>query len=284
MMTCVNVFECADGTYAEHLIGERTQEVRTFTGIEFVLDGRVFRDYVVDEEGRALTMGDVTLFNSGLASPARVLLQQQPFHADPELKESGRTPILMCQCGDPYCGALMARVNITGQYVTWSDWVWDHFDEPSRPAFNIPDFKFDLEQYREELERAEERSVRERSVSVLEASWNYSFLDFLLPWREKSPRLNLRKRLLALDARPVVPSLDDARGDYAEFLAALEVCNAQVRSCYSRHAQRTDVQLEVVIEGLAGLLSSPFVERIPDITVDAMEWFLSDLRDYPRPV
>lgn len=126
-----------------------------------------------DEAQRPLATGDVSLFDSGLASPTETLLGRMPF--DPELSESGRTPILMCQCGDPYCGALMARIIVTDQSVSWTDWSWDHFYAPSRPAINIPDFNFDLTQYTDELLGAEERSAGQRPISVVEVRETYSF-------------------------------------------------------------------------------------------------------------
>lgn len=276
MIAGMNVLKCTDGNYTMSEGGRRTQRITTYTGIEFVIDGGAFRNFVVDEERRPLATGDVSLFDSGLDSPAEILLGKMVF--DPELSGSGRTPILMCQCGDPYCGALMARIIVTDQSVSWTDWAWDHFYKPSQPASNIPDFIFDLRQYTEEVVAASERSAEERPVSVVEVRETYSFLDFVFPQREKSARLNLRKRLTELHARAVSPSLDDAEGDYVDFLADLTATQALVTCWHSKRAPRTDAQRAEIIEGLSGLLASPFVERLPDVTADAMEWFLMDLQ------
>lgn len=276
MIGGVNAFKCADGTYTTSVIDGQTQRVTTFIGVEFVVDDRPFRDYVVDDEGCPLATGDVSLFDSGLAAPAEVLLQQEPF--DPELTGSGRTPILMCQCGDPYCGALMARISVTDQSVTWTDWAWDHFYKPSRPAINIPDFIFEVRQYADELVRASERSAHERPVSVVEARWTYSFLDFLFPKRENNARVSLRKRLTALHAKAVAPSLDDADGDYGDFLGQLAAIQSLVTDWHAKRAPQTDAQRAEIIEGLTNLLTSAFAERLPDVTTDAMEWFLQDLQ------
>ena len=272
----VNKLRCVDGTHAMSEIDGRLARQTTYARIEFEIDGRELHSYVVDEEGRPLASGDVTVYDSGLAEPVAIL-QGAPFDADPQLTASGRSPILMCLCGDPYCGALLARIEIAGGTVTWTDWVWDHFYEPARPAINIPDFTFDLDQYSEQMRQAAARSRAPRPISIVEAPWWDPILDYVFPERRERPRQILRRHLAGIEARAVTPSLADADGDYADFLAALAEAQAFVAGWHSRNAPRTPADRARTIEALKSVRGSAFVDRLPWVTIDAIDWFLDNV-------
>ena len=64
---------------------------------------------------------------------------------------SGRVPVLVCEeCGDVACGAIAARIERSGSFVTWSDWAFVNGYDPGRPLDwpTYPKtFQFDLIEY-----------------------------------------------------------------------------------------------------------------------------------------
>jgi hypothetical protein len=273
----VNILRCVDGTYSMSTIDGRTARRTTYVGIEFEIDGRDLNSYLVDEEGRPLASGDVTVYDSGLAEPVAIL-HGAPFDADPQLTASGRSPILMCLCGDPYCGALMARIEIAGGTVTWTDWAWDHFYEPARPAINIPDFTFDLDQYSEQMRQAAARSGASRPISVVEAPWWVPFLDDVIPARSERPGQIQRKHHAEIESKAVTPTLAHADGDYADYLSDLSEAQALISGWHSRNAPRTPADQARTTAALRSVRESAFVDRLPRVTVKAIDWFLENLR------
>jgi hypothetical protein len=67
---------------------------------------------------------------------------------DPELVVGGRLAVLTCNCGAFGCGGTAARIEVTDDTVTWSDFV-DSFGH--REA--VGTFRFDRAQYEREIEK-----------------------------------------------------------------------------------------------------------------------------------
>lgn len=65
---------------------------------------------------------------------------------------NGRPWLLYCQCGDPGCGGLSARISITDNTVTWSDFGWDDiFGSPREPVEIDRTFVFERAEYEKVL-------------------------------------------------------------------------------------------------------------------------------------
>ncbi len=70
-------------------------------------------------------------------------------HSGPHTK----TVLLACECGEPGCWPLMARVTVSESEV-----VWDEFEQPHRNAWNYDDLgplRFEREQYGDALRELE---------------------------------------------------------------------------------------------------------------------------------
>ena len=64
----------------------------------------------------------------------------------------GRSYVLMCECGEPGCWPLAARVTLSDQTVTWAD-----FRQPHRPQWSyegLGPFVFERGQYESALAEA----------------------------------------------------------------------------------------------------------------------------------
>jgi hypothetical protein len=64
----------------------------------------------------------------------------------------GRAWLLYCQCGDPSCGGLGARITFTHDTVRWSDFGWDSiFEDTPEPVETNVTFVFDRGEYEDLL-------------------------------------------------------------------------------------------------------------------------------------
>lgn len=62
--------------------------------------------------------------------------------------------VLVCSyCGDRDCGALLVKVTVLDEVVTWSDWTWTNW-EVVEPATGLEVFKFQRTGYQEVLDGA----------------------------------------------------------------------------------------------------------------------------------
>ena len=94
----------------------------------------------------------------GLLPAADVLPPARHFLGEPEgiyAGGDGRTMLLGCDCGEPGCWPLEARIAVTAATITWLD-----FSQPHRPEWSyrgFGPFTFDREQYEAALARAAHR-------------------------------------------------------------------------------------------------------------------------------
>lgn len=73
----------------------------------------------------------------------------------------GRAWLLYCQCGDPGCGGLSARITFTDETVTWSDFGWDSiFENTTEPVEIARKFVFERGEYEERLHTLIETVLR----------------------------------------------------------------------------------------------------------------------------
>ena len=80
-------------------------------------------------------------------APSRHLLGEPLAHL--EVIDDGRVALLGCECGEAGCWPLLARVEATGEYVTWSE-----FAQPHRAQWrhdSLGPFTFDRAQYESAL-------------------------------------------------------------------------------------------------------------------------------------
>ena len=91
----------------------------------------------------------------GLLPAADVLPPARHFLGEPDRMYAGgdhRTMLLGCDCGEPGCWPLEARIAVTADTITWLD-----FSQPLRPEWsyrNFGPFVFDRGQYEGALARA----------------------------------------------------------------------------------------------------------------------------------
>ena len=120
--------------------------------VQLIIDGRDLRECVETVElpfaaadGQAQLAGKYEgLRADGLLAPGRHLLGAPV----PYLQGTGddeRVTLLACECGEPGCWPLVARVRLTGDVVEWSD-----FEQPHRPNWSyaaLGPFRFARAQY-----------------------------------------------------------------------------------------------------------------------------------------
>lgn len=90
-----------------------------------------------------------------------------------------RVALLLCKVdGDLGCGALTARLHVEARQVSWSDWLWESFGEPTPvPQLTTP-LIFDRGQYETALRTANERVSRMPYDHLAHHGRN-----FLWPWQ-----------------------------------------------------------------------------------------------------
>lgn len=91
----------------------------------------------------------------GLLPAADVLPPARHFLGEPDrlyVAEGGRTMLLACECAEPGCWPLAARIVATTDSVTWTDFQQPHRSEWSYAGFGP--FVFERAQYEAALARA----------------------------------------------------------------------------------------------------------------------------------
>lgn len=143
--------------------------------LDFDIDGRPLRDWIDNTDDVITSLNRPWL--STLEQSIAELTGRCP---DPDLPP-GRLAVLRCaECGDIGCGAVTARLDLTEDAVTWSDFAWetDIEDDEHLPACPGVSFVFDRNSYVTTIE----------SARHLVGSFPYEPLahhgrSFLWPWQ-----------------------------------------------------------------------------------------------------
>ena len=126
-------------------------------GLRLLVDARDLRDRVREHEA---ALGEELAGRYGYLPAGEVLPPARHLLGEPAARYSGtdgRTYLLICDCGDPGCWPLEARVTAAAETVTWSG-----FRQPHRPAWSYEDlgpFTFERGQY--------EGALRDGAASLL---------------------------------------------------------------------------------------------------------------------
>jgi hypothetical protein len=74
-----------------------------------------------------------------------------------------RTPIYVCSlCGDLSCGAITAKIERTGEIVTWNEWGYQNDFESvpsSLQGIQLPELSFELSEYEQVFRRGLEQLI-----------------------------------------------------------------------------------------------------------------------------
>lgn len=119
--------------------------------LDFDIDGRPLRDWI-DQDDDLIT----ALYRPWLPSVEQSIAELTGRCPDPDLPP-GRIAVSRCAaCGDIECGGLTARLALTEDTVTWSDFSWesDPEDDELLPAFLEVTFVFERSAYEETIEQA----------------------------------------------------------------------------------------------------------------------------------
>lgn len=142
--------------------------------LDFHVDGRPLRDWF-DHTHDVITTLNRPWLNT-LDDGIGELTGRQP---DPCLP-TGRIALLRCAgCGDVGCGAITARLTITPQTVTWSDFAWENDDDgETAPQRSGLVFVFDHDAYMTTIE-----SSRSSVAAFPYDPLAHHGRDFRWPWQ-----------------------------------------------------------------------------------------------------
>ncbi|WP_168581573.1 hypothetical protein [Gephyromycinifex aptenodytis] len=169
----MNVLSLHHAVYESELIDGKIVRQHQSHYLDFHVDGRPLRDWFdhPDSVITALNRPWLHMLDEGIAE----LTGRRP---DPRLP-AGRIPLLRCaDCGDLGCGAITARLDITAQALTWSDFAWENDDDEPVPQHPGLDFVFDLDAYLRTIE-----SCRARVAAFPYDPLAHHGRDFLWPWQ-----------------------------------------------------------------------------------------------------
>lgn len=242
--------------------------------IEFVIDGQGLSAWVEATEIGS-TQGEATPFEMpGTTDAVSVLTGAAPY--DDNRPGDRRIPLLVCGvCGDLTCGALTVALSRHADVVQWADWAWEGHDaEAAIPLPSLPVCRFERQAYDGALREAQRRvsitPVTQVRVHRPGRRWRN---PFVLPELRTDPDAMLDW----LHAEPVIPALEDATGDYADFLIGLNHAQAMITGESSSRSQLPgDLQQEAV-DALEALLASPHCMSLPSQTAQAAGWQLQRL-------
>lgn len=256
-----------------------------------VLDGvwsvrEVYRrvEFFIDEVGvgelirtreRTVVEDQVSPFNVSAERAGAALVGEAPF--EDWLPDPARVPLLMCECGDLLCGALMVRLTRSGDTVQWADWAWERFYEDAEPV-NMPSVTFCVTEYLEAVGDAVQRGgdgprlltrVRVRRPG---------------PWwrnlrRVPEERTDRRTMLGWLEAQAVTPDLAAAEGDYFNFLSELDQAQSLVAGVGGKVSKLSSTQRGEARRSLDVVMASRHRRGLPLDTVRAAQWFLALLHE-----
>jgi hypothetical protein len=99
---------------------------------DLVVDGRRLQEHFVGRHGNHPSQVFAMGWKDAQIDAQQVSLDR--FMARrPSTLLSGRVPVLVCEeCGDVGCGAIAARIERSGSFVTWSDWAFENGYGPAR--------------------------------------------------------------------------------------------------------------------------------------------------------
>jgi hypothetical protein len=136
--------------------------------LHILIDGRDLREYVREvelpfatAEGHPQVAGKYAgIAARWLDAPKRYLLDE----SDAGYVEDGRVMVLWCECGEPGCWPLLARIDVGATTVRWSDFVNPHRSADTTGAIegrmtawqydDLGPFTFERRQYEAALEAA----------------------------------------------------------------------------------------------------------------------------------
>lgn len=216
----------------------------------------------------------VSVFDTWPASDAEKVMRLGDF-PEQHWPGIGRIPVLMCPCGDPYCGAFTCRLGTDGDTVTWSDWAFEDFANTAESLPLVPDYMFSAAQYGALIDRVlAQLEASSQPLTVVEGAWRRrSVLSRIL--RRRTSEAD--EALHWLDARAVRPSLADPGGasaSYLDFLEDLELCQADFAATglHVPPAARPET-----LNRLRRILQSPHSISLPTKTLWAVRWLADHL-------
>ena len=247
-----------------------TREVRH--RVEFVLDGVGLAEVLAPVA--AGLSDDVTPFELDIVNAPALLRGEIPLYE--EIPSAERVPVLVCACGDRECGELTVKLTMGDEDVTWSDWAVEDYHTPIRWLPKIPEFRFPAGDYAgallaaESISEANREPVTRMRVRVPGPWWRNIVRD---PEEREDPLA----RLGWLRVDPVEPALEEAEGEFWDFLVHLMGAQSALAGGDLGEEDRPEA-----IGDLQAVLDSPHRVSLPSATLDAVEWFSRTLRS-PAP-
>lgn len=242
--------------------------------VDFVLDDCGLSGLVEATEIGGLDY-EVTLFELTTVDARSVLAGEAPF--EEWIPDTSRIPLLVCPCGDLYCGALTVRLSRDINGVEWSEWAWENYFEPALPLPSLPVCRFEPTTNEETLRCAERLALANRDpltrVRVRQPGpWWRNIL------RATQERTDAGAMLGWLHAEAVRPALGEADGDYADFLINMESAQTLLAGAASSNRELDGHQRAEVIDALLAVDESPHRISLPRETLDAVRWHLERLQ------
>ena len=105
----------------------RRTKIRTVIRFrDWLIDGRPLRDWIAygdPRDNERPLMYESNQYDAGVAASLEALLSRDVGPEEESVRfPDGRTAILFCgACGDIWCGAISARVEVGKHFVVWSD-------------------------------------------------------------------------------------------------------------------------------------------------------------------
>lgn len=246
--------------------------------VEFVLDGRTLSD-LLEQGGFEGVEYMVTPFETVALDPVAVLAGQTPY--EDWIPDTSRVPLLVCPCGDLYCGAVTVRMSRHHDKVEWSDWSWENYDEPLAPL-SLATCRVDANAYADALQEAEGLALANRnSVTRMRVRAPGPWWRNIV--RDPSERTDPQTMLAWLNAEAVKPALGDAEGDYAAFLIDLDWAQTLLAGEASSKEGMNDELRSEAVSALRGVSVSPHRICLPPETLQAVRWHLSRLQPQCPP-
>lgn len=242
--------------------------------VDFVLDGFSLSDLVEATEIGGLDY-QVTPFELTYIDARSVMAGEAPFQE--WIPDTSRIPLLVCPCGDLCCGALTVRLSRDTTGVEWSEWAWEDYMDSAEPLPSLPVCHFEPTTYAETLRDAERLALANRDpmtrVRVRQPG----------PWWRNSLRIpqernDIGARLGWLHTEALIPTVDEADGDYADFLDNLDSAQTLLAGASGRNRRLDGHQRAAAIDALIAVDRSPHRISLPWETLDAVRWHLERLQ------
>lgn len=240
--------------------------------MEFIVDGRTVAELSgIDVDPEHITVFD--LVDAGLASDVLMGLAQLTESFPPE----GRLPLLVCPCGEPREGALTVRVSLTKDTVTWDQWAWEEDGFPNEWFPSLPACHFSLDEYSAAIDEAARvaTAMRGKASSVIRVADHLGGIRHRIMRRARS---ELAAQVDWLDLEDLQPDAGGASVDLHELLAAVKsIRNELAAATTDRRYLPTLEQSDRVVAAASRILTSPEKFRLPQPTLDALDWLCGNL-------